>query len=312
MIEQEIKDGVVEAQESEVVVKQEDLGYKVTKVGFQRNRKLHNVVPDGSDQAVYDRPCTSISMVPSEKFDIMVGEQKRLSLKVEPSISNRPNVVWISSDGDKVVVSQNGLIRGIKKVDEVTITASTADSGRETEVSASVKVRVLDGTEEKSTLTVSIDSASEGRGTVSPAGEVKVVKGDKVMVTATPAEGFAFDKWAGASTASTNPVEITVDADKILKAKFKTTTPPTTFTISAEVITPGTGTAHVIVDGEDKGASASGLTSANTVKVQAVAAEGFKFSKWYKNAETESISNEATFEISELGNDTYKAEFVAL
>ncbi|MEN9307757.1 MAG: hypothetical protein RL173_1689 [Fibrobacterota bacterium] len=65
---------------------------------------------------------------------------------------------------------------------------------------------------------------------VSPTGSGSIVsvpdslgrysKGQKVSVTATPAPGWVFTGWAGDATGRTNPLEVTLDADRSVRASF--------------------------------------------------------------------------------------------
>jgi hypothetical protein len=67
------------------------------------------------------------------------------------------------------------------------------------------------------TLTIVI----EGEGTVNPAaGSHTVAHGAQVTLTATPAEGWEFDKWEGGLSGSNSPAQITVNADVTVTAVF--------------------------------------------------------------------------------------------
>jgi len=81
------------------------------------------------------------------------------------------------------------------------------------------------------TLTTSVS----GSGTITKSPDAaSYVSGTAVTLTATPAGGYTFDGWSGAVTGTTNPVSITMDANKTVTATFsQTTTPPPT---SSELI----------------------------------------------------------------------------
>ncbi len=70
------------------------------------------------------------------------------------------------------------------------------------------------------TLTI----AAGAGGTTSPApGTYMHDYGTQVQVTATPNSGYQFSGWTGAVTGTTNPVTITMDADKSITANFSST-----------------------------------------------------------------------------------------
>lgn len=67
------------------------------------------------------------------------------------------------------------------------------------------------------TLTITV----QGNGTTSPApGSYSYPRGTMVTVTAIPNTMALFDRWSGASTATTNPVTVKVDKNKTLTANF--------------------------------------------------------------------------------------------
>ncbi|CAL2093767.1 putative repeat protein (TIGR02543 family)/predicted secreted protein (Por secretion system target) [Tenacibaculum sp. 190524A05c] len=66
------------------------------------------------------------------------------------------------------------------------------------------------------TLTINIT----GNGTVTPPNGSIYNDGTVATVTATPASGYQFDGWSGDATGTTNPLTITMDADKTVTAIF--------------------------------------------------------------------------------------------
>ncbi|MBT3362681.1 MAG: lamin tail domain-containing protein [Chloroflexi bacterium] len=56
-------------------------------------------------------------------------------------------------------------------------------------------------------LTVSADSPETGSVTLNPTTDI-YEHGDRVLITATPAEGYIFDHWSGDLSGSTNPQNI--------------------------------------------------------------------------------------------------------
>ena len=61
-----------------------------------------------------------------------------------------------------------------------------------------------------------------GTGTTDPTADVAHTydEGTGVLITATPASGYAFDHWSGDLTGSTNPDTVTMDTDKAVTAHF--------------------------------------------------------------------------------------------
>jgi uncharacterized repeat protein (TIGR02543 family) len=94
--------------------------------------------------------------------------------------------------------------------------------------------------------------------------------GEDVTVTATPANGYLFAGWSGASTSTNATVIIVMDGNKTLTANF-TPLPTYTLTTSANPTTGGRVTVNpqktTYVDGE-------------TVTVTATVASGYKFTGW--------------------------------
>ncbi len=80
-----------------------------------------------------------------------------------------------------------------------------------------LSVTVTDTTAVNYILNISVN----GNGTTSPAaGAHSYPAGTSVRVTATPAAGATFSGWSGAASGTTNPITVTMDADKSLTASF--------------------------------------------------------------------------------------------
>ncbi|CAM1345224.1 conserved hypothetical protein [Tenacibaculum amylolyticum] len=94
--------------------------------------------------------------------------------------------------------------------------------------------------------------------------------GVDVTLTATPAAGYQFDGWSGDATGTTNPLTITMDADKTVTAMFKLIPPQVTLTINA---TNGSVTTNPNpMNGTyDKG---------TTVELTATPDAGYEFDHW--------------------------------
>jgi hypothetical protein len=74
------------------------------------------------------------------------------------------------------------------------------------------------------TYTLDVDASPYGAGTVTrnPA-QAAYDRGARVTVTATPASGYAFSNWRGASNSTSNPVTITINDNETLTAVFTQT-----------------------------------------------------------------------------------------
>lgn len=81
------------------------------------------------------------------------------------------------------------------------------------------------------TLTISINPSAAG--SVSPSGG-EYESGDQITLTASPASGYIFDHWSGASSGTASTITITMDSDKTVTANFKSAS---TVTVDYEVIT---------------------------------------------------------------------------
>lgn len=75
------------------------------------------------------------------------------------------------------------------------------------------------------TLSVSVNPLQAG--SVSPASG-EYVSGAQITLTATPANGYMFDYWAGDASGSSHTVTITMDSDKTVTAYFKVVEPEPT------------------------------------------------------------------------------------
>ena len=94
------------------------------------------------------------------------------------------------------------------------------------------------------TTQFTLTTATNGSGSIAlnpPGGTYN--SGQVVAATATPAAGWKFDNWSGAATGTTNPVNITMNANKTLTANFSLINP------NSEIIT---------LQGEDETSSTGG------------------------------------------------------
>jgi uncharacterized repeat protein (TIGR02543 family) len=117
------------------------------------------------------------------------------------------------------------------------------------------------------------------------------VNGTTVQLTATPASGYAFTGWTGAANGTTNPLTVTMDADKTIGATFTaqytvTVTPPTNGTVTGLV--PG----GLYLDGTN-------------ATLTAVPATGYLFGSWGGSAS--GTTNPLVLPVN--GNKTVTASF---
>jgi hypothetical protein len=77
--------------------------------------------------------------------------------------------------------------------------------------------------ERLNTNTIQIFMEGEGDVTIDPPGG-EYLDDTQVTLTATPAEGYAFDQWTGNIFSTDNPLEITINSDLILFANFSPAT----------------------------------------------------------------------------------------
>jgi uncharacterized repeat protein (TIGR02543 family) len=93
-----------------------------------------------------------------------------------------------------------------------------------------------------------------------------------VQLTAVPAAGYTFTSWSGDLTGTTNPVTITMNANKTITANFALNA-VTTFTLTVNANPPYGGTVT-------KSPDAASYDSATVVTVTAIANTGYHFVNW--------------------------------
>lgn len=95
--------------------------------------------------------------------------------------------------------------------------------------------------------------------------------GATVTITASAAAGYSFTGWSGNASGSTNPLTITMTADKVITATYALIK----YTLSTTVV--GSGTISRSPD-------LAGYDSASTVTLEAIPADGYNFTAWSGNA----------------------------
>ncbi len=117
---------------------------------------------------------------------------------------------------------------------------------------------------------LSTDASPLNGGTVTPPNN-SYEHGQQVSLTATPNGEYVFKNWNGALSGTTNPMSLLMDADKQVTGVFEKRQYPLTLTIEGN----GTVKEEVIAM-----ASQAQYPSGTTVKLTAMASEGWKFDRW--------------------------------
>ncbi|GAB2851675.1 InlB B-repeat-containing protein [Hymenobacter ruber] len=122
--------------------------------------------------------------------------------------------------------------------------------------------------------TYTLTTATVGSGTVTKnPNTATYASGSTVSLTATPAAGFQFSGWSGDATGSTNPLSVTMTANKTITATF--TAVAATYTLTTATV--GTGTVT-------KNPDAATYASGSSVTLTAAPAAGFTFTGWSGDA----------------------------
>ncbi len=115
----------------------------------------------------------------------------------------------------------------------------------------------------------------EGSGTVSPESPISVAYGQTEILTATPGYGYLFVGWSGDTTSEGNELELFVDGDVSLTARFE---PADTFTVSTEATPQNGGTISVSPQSDT-------YKYGDEIEIEGSAANGFSFVGWSGDAE---------------------------
>lgn len=140
-------------------------------------------------------------------------------------------------------------------------------------------------------------------GTVSPSISDYVKAGSKYTFTATPNEGYVFSSWSDGI--STNPRQVTVNANTDFTAAFSAAPTPTTFTVSLTSADASKGKVKIGEGEPGETASQSGISSGTQVSISAVPETGFVFEKWSDE------DTNATRTITVAADVTLTANFIA-
>jgi uncharacterized repeat protein (TIGR02543 family) len=171
----------------------------------------------------------------------------------------------------QTVWSRSGLIDGPHTlVIERNGTRNTSSTGYTIDLDALAIVGTLTAVGSSGyTLTTGVGS---GSGTVTRNPDLTTYSsGSQVTLTATPTSGYAFTGWSGSATGSTNPLTITMDANKTVTANFQASG-PVTYTLATSVVA-GSGT---ITRDPDQ----ASYTSGALVTLAATPTAGYVFTGW--------------------------------
>ncbi|GAB3844788.1 hypothetical protein GCM10028822_02440 [Hymenobacter terrigena] len=126
-----------------------------------------------------------------------------------------------------------------------------------------------------SSPTYTLTTATTGSGTVTKnPDQATYASGATVSLTATPAVGYTFTGWSGDATGSTNPLTVTMTANKNITATF-TAAPPASYTLTTSTV--GTGSVT-------KNPNQASYASGSSVSLTATPGTGYQFSGWSGDA----------------------------
>jgi uncharacterized repeat protein (TIGR02543 family) len=147
--------------------------------------------------------------------------------------------------------------------------------------------------------TLTTDIAS-GSGNVSPSGATKLFSSNTISVSATPASGYAFDKWtnaSGTSISTSNPYTISMaNGDVTVRANFLTSIQ---YTITTSVTGNGTITP----------ASGTKYDAGTIITLTATPSAGYRFVNWTLG--TTVVGTSSTLSVTMDADKTITANFIA-
>ncbi len=157
----------------------------------------------------------------------------------------------------------SGAVTGTNNPINVTMTAAKSVTATFTDIPVGPTV----------TLTTNVSPAGSGSITVDPPG-TSFSSNAVVTLTAVPASGKIFVRWTGASTATTNPISLTLSGNKSITAVF--TNAPKYYVLSTNV-TPGSNAGTITAS---IAPTTNGYAAGKIVTLTATPKAGFKFVKW--------------------------------
>ena len=189
-------------------------------------------------QAIANSLDVQNSLSPLDFVKVAAGDKQNILTSNPQFVSSANNNVRLTASSPAIDVGNNSLLPNIYTTDfagNARILNNTIDLGAyEFDASATIQ-RTLTITTNNGVVTT---NSNPTNGTYDD--------GTVVALTATPNTGYQFDGWSGDATGTTNPLNITMDADKNVTAMFSLiqytlTTTASNGTISAD-IQPTNGT----------------------------------------------------------------------
>ncbi|NBC25997.1 MAG: hypothetical protein GVY08_03980 [Bacteroidetes bacterium] len=123
-------------------------------------------------------------------------------------------------------------------------------------------------------FTLNTDIVPEGAGTIEP-NEGEFSTGENITITASPAEGFVFERWEGDLNGNTNPETLIFSGDRSVTAHFT----EKTFDLTIEIVGEGV-VRETILSTSGENESDSVATGGSTVRLDAEPGENWEFSRW--------------------------------
>jgi hypothetical protein len=117
--------------------------------------------------------------------------------------------------------------------------------------------------------TLNTSVSPDGAGTVNPSSGT-YDDGAQTNLSAIPTEGYAFDHWSGDASGASNPMNVTMDGDKLVIAHFKAK-----YQLSVSVSPDGAGTVNPSSGTYDDGTQ---------ITLIAIPTQGYAFDHWSGNA----------------------------
>lgn len=163
---------------------------------------------------VVDVPVTGVSLAPTS-LTLNEGETSTLSTTISPANATDQSVSYSSDNTTIASVSQSGVVTATG-AGIATITVTTTDGSFTDTCIVTVSAAPIN---------YSLTTSVIGNGTISlnPAGGI-YSEGQVVELTATATTGNIFVEWTGNIVSISNPVTITMDANKTVSATFTTDT----------------------------------------------------------------------------------------
>ncbi|MGB2042877.1 MAG: InlB B-repeat-containing protein, partial [Flavobacteriaceae bacterium] len=130
---------------------------------------------------------------------------------------------------------------------------------------------------------------------VTPSGSGQVVpdmgtfdEGSSVTLSAIPSSEYVFERWSGAASGSSNPIQVSMNSDKNITAQFALKKYP------LNIETVGSGAVNETIISTGKGTE---YDSGTIVRLEAIPSTGYYFSQW--SGDLNGAQNPATITIGE-------------